>query len=107
MSDEKWNALEKGEIKKFQHNKEKKNEAEYDFKPLGFDGEMWNTMKLDTGLLQQIINDNGVCEAGLYIVDNATFKLVIKKKYKSDKAKSPKPDMPNANDAELDDKVPF
>ena len=109
MSDEKkpYDPLEKGEKKMFQHNKEKKKDAEYDFKPIGYDGKMWNTMKLDTGLLQQIINDGGTCEAGLYIVDESRFRLVIKKKYKSDKAKSPTPDMPTANDVELDDKVPF
>lgn len=107
---EPYDVMKSGERKIFKHNKNKEREQEYDFKPIGKDGEMWNTLKLDKGLLQQIINDEGVCEAGMYIQDKETFKLVIKPKWKANKNKESTPDVPDAiatTHAEIDDKIPF
>lgn len=53
MDKEPYNVLEKGDVKIFKKNPKKTQDNHPDLLPVGYDGEIWQTIKLDSALLEK------------------------------------------------------
>jgi|TARA_B110000444_G_scaffold247548_1_gene270323 hypothetical protein len=117
MDKEPYNVLEKGDVKIFKKNPKKTQDNHPDLLPVGYDGEIWQTIKLDSALLEKIVSDKGIVQVAIYVQDDG-LKVIFKPKWvnpnpKTDAGGQAKEGWTNNNDApaiadnDIDDEIPF
>lgn len=115
MEKEPYNVLEKGDVKLFKKNPKKTQDNHPDLKPVGYDGEIWDTIKFDSALLEKINADKGIVQVAIYVQDDG-LKVIFKPKWvnpnpKTDAGANAPSETPAiadlVSDGDIDDEIPF